>query len=126
VFIFPSDIPPPCSLIPLPCLSPITLILPSHIHCSLTPNSSTSSSPVSGSLITSDNPTAYSHLLPLLILASSSFPITVWPLLCLHPAMFRIRNRIRICMDPHSFGRLDPDPHSKCGSGFGSRGSKKG
>jgi hypothetical protein len=31
--------------------------------------------------------------------------------------------RIRIRMDPHSIGRLDPDPHSECGSG--SRRSKK-
>ena len=29
--------------------------------------------------------------------------------------------RIRIRMDPHSFSLMDPDPHSICGSGSGSR-----
>jgi hypothetical protein len=28
-------------------------------------------------------------------------------------------------MDPHSIGLLDPDPHSECGSGSGSRRVKK-
>jgi hypothetical protein len=32
--------------------------------------------------------------------------------------------RIRICMDPHLFELLDPDPHSKCRSGTGSRRAK--
>jgi hypothetical protein len=47
----------------------------------------------------------------------------VWHPNSLHTKIAAIRFRIRIHLDPHSISRLNPEPHSECGSG--SRRSKE-